>query len=70
LEVLGLVSQRLGVTADAALFVDDQAGFCAGSVAVGISAVQIVRGELDGNVPAAGTTVVRSLPEVEAMLGK
>jgi hypothetical protein len=30
--------------------------------------VQIVRGDLDGNVPAAGTTVVRSLPEVEAIL--
>jgi hypothetical protein len=37
------------------------------SVAVGISTVQIVRAELDGNVPAAGTRVVRSLPEVEAM---
>jgi putative hydrolase of the HAD superfamily len=58
---------RIGVTAKAALFVDDQAGFCAGSVAVGISTVQIVRGELDGKVPAAATTVVRSLPEVEAM---
>ena len=30
-------------------------GYCAGSVAVGISTVQIVRGELDGKVPAAGT---------------
>ena len=69
-EIFKFALDRLGVTADAALFVDDQAGFCAGSVAVGISAVQIVRGELDGNVPAAGTTVVRSLPEVEAMLGK
>jgi len=47
--------------------VDDQPGYCAGSVAVGISTVQIVRGELDGKVPAAGTRVVRSLPEVEAM---
>ena len=58
---------RLGVSAEAAVFVDDQPGYCAGSVAVGISTVQIVRGELDGKVPAAGTTVVRSLPEVEAM---
>jgi putative hydrolase of the HAD superfamily len=61
---------RLGVTAEAALFVDDQPGYCAGSVAVGISTVQIVRGELDGKVPAAGTReigLVRSLPEVEAM---
>jgi putative hydrolase of the HAD superfamily len=58
---------RLGVTADAAVFVDDQPGYCAGSVAVGISTAQIVRGEIDGRAPAAGATVVRSLPEVEAM---
>jgi len=57
---------RLGITADAAVFVDDQAGFCAGSEAVGISAVQIVRGELDGQV-REGATVVRSLTEMEAM---
>ena len=59
---------RLGVDAAAALFVDDQPGFCAGSTAVGISTVQIVRGEPDGTAPD-GTTVVRSLPEVEAMFG-
>jgi putative hydrolase of the HAD superfamily len=58
---------RLGVLAEAAVFVDDQAGFCAGSAAMGISAVQIVRNGLDGGASAAGTTVVRSLPEVEAM---
>jgi putative hydrolase of the HAD superfamily len=57
---------RLGVAAEAAVFVDDQPSFCAGSVAAGISAVQIVRGELDGRA-LAGATVVRSLPEVEAM---
>ena len=60
---------RLGVSPEAALFVDDQARFCAGSVAVGIRAAQIVRGELDGQVPAEGVTVVRSLTEVEAMFG-
>jgi putative hydrolase of the HAD superfamily len=65
---------QLGVPASRALFVDDQAAFCAGAAALGISAAQIVRGELDGTdgtdgkVPAAGTTMVRSLPEVEAML--
>ena len=58
---------RLGVPAQAAVFVDDQPGYCAGGVAVGINTVQIVRGELDGKVPAAGSTVVRSLPEVEGM---
>ncbi len=66
-EIFRCALDRLGVAADAAVFVDDQAGFCAGSVAAGISAVQIVRGELDGKVPAAGTAVVRSLPEVQAM---
>lgn len=74
---------QLGVPAGAALFVDDQAAFCAGAAALGIRAAQIVRGEVDpddgtagtdgtdrtdGEMPAAGTTVVRSLPEVEAML--
>jgi putative hydrolase of the HAD superfamily len=60
---------RLGVGPEAAVFVDDQARFCAGSVAVGIRAAQIVRGELDGQLPAEGVTLVRSLPEVEAMYG-
>lgn len=60
---------RLEVSAEAALFVDDQARFCAGSVAVGIRAAQIVRGELDGQLPAEGVTIVRSLAEVEAMFG-
>lgn len=60
---------RLGVAAEAAVFVDDQAAYCAGSEAVGISAVQIVRGEPDGQVPR-GTTMVRSLTEVEAMFAE
>ncbi len=66
-EIFRCALDRLGVAAEAAVFVDDQPGFCAGSVAVGIGTVQIVRGEIDGNVPAAGTRMVRSLPEVEAM---
>jgi len=66
-EIFSCALDRLGATARSALFVDDQPSFCAGGEALGITAVQIVRGELDGNVPAAGTTVVRSLPEVEAM---
>jgi putative hydrolase of the HAD superfamily len=67
-EIFRYALDRLGVRPDAAFFVDDQAGYCAGAVAMGIRTAQIVRGELDGRVPAAGTTVVRSLPEVEAML--
>ena len=66
---------RLGVAAEAAVFVDDQPDYCAGSVTAGIRAVQILRSELDGQgldgqIPAAGTTVVRSLPEVEALFGE
>jgi len=66
-EIFRCALDRLGVTADAAVFIDDQPGYCAGGVAAGIRAVQIVRGELDGLSPAAGTRVVRSLPEVEAL---
>jgi HAD superfamily hydrolase (TIGR01509 family) len=67
-EIFDYALERVGVVAADALFVDDQPGYCAGAVAAGISAVQIVRGEPDGRVPAAGTTVVRSLAEVETML--
>jgi putative hydrolase of the HAD superfamily len=67
-EIFQRALDQLGVAASAALFVDDQPLFCAGAAALGIRAVQIVRGELDGKLPAAGTTAVRSLPEVEAML--
>jgi putative hydrolase of the HAD superfamily len=60
---------QLGVGPEAAVFVDDQPRFCAGSVAVGIRAAQIVRGDLDGQRPEEGVTLVRSLPEVEALFG-
>jgi putative hydrolase of the HAD superfamily len=66
-EIFGYALDRLGVPARRALFVDDQPSFCAGATALGITAVQIARGELDGKVPAEGTTVVRSLSEVAAM---
>jgi FMN phosphatase YigB (HAD superfamily) len=68
------------VAAEAAVFVDDQPGYCAGSVAAGIRAVQIVRAGLngqgldgqglDGQGPARGAVVVRSLQEVEALFGE
>jgi putative hydrolase of the HAD superfamily len=74
-EIFRCALDRLGVAAKAAVFVDDQPGYCAGSVAAGIRAVQIVRADLDGQsldgqVPTPGTTVVRSLPEVEALFGE
>ncbi len=69
-EIFRYALDQLGVPADAAVFVDDQPDYCAGAVALGIRTAQIVRGGLDGKVPAAGTTVVRSLPEVEAMFSR
>jgi putative hydrolase of the HAD superfamily len=66
-EIFAHALDQLGVPAHGALFVDDQPSYCAGATALGITAVQIVRGELDGQTPAAGTAVVRSLREVQAM---
>ena len=60
--------QALGVSAGAALFVDDNPGFCAAAAALGIRAAQIVRGEPGAEVRSDGVTVVRSLADVEAML--
>jgi putative hydrolase of the HAD superfamily len=71
-EIFRCALDLVGVSADAAVFVDDQARYCAGGVAAGVRAVQIVRGELDGWALAgtAGIGMVRSLPEVEAMFGE
>lgn len=68
-EIFGQALEQLGVPTGRALFVDDQPSYCAGAADLGIAAVQIVRGEADGKVPAPGATVVRSLTEVAAMLG-
>jgi len=57
----------LGVTAGAALFVDNNATYCEGAAALGIQAVQMVRKarEAEG---VEGTAVVRSLSELEVLL--
>ena len=57
-----------GVSAGAALFVDDNPGFCAAAAALGIRAAQIVRGEPGAEVRSDGMPMVRSLADVEAML--
>jgi HAD superfamily hydrolase (TIGR01509 family) len=67
-EIFRYALDQLDVAAGAAVFVDDQADYCAGAVALGIPTAQIIRGELNGQVLAAGATVVRSLREVEPML--
>jgi putative hydrolase of the HAD superfamily len=76
-EIFQVALGRLGASPEAALFVDDQAAYCAGSAELGITAVQIVRDQGSGNEGAAGgqatapgTTVVRSLPDVAAMFPK
>jgi putative hydrolase of the HAD superfamily len=58
---------RLGVPAGGALFIDDNAAFCAGAEELGISALRIVRGQAGGHPPGDG--VVTSLTEVGAMFG-
>jgi putative hydrolase of the HAD superfamily len=67
-EIFTYALDRLGAPAGRAVFVDDQPSFCAGATALGITAVQIARGDLDGQVPVDGTMLVRSLPEVTAAL--
>ena len=67
-EIFRYALDQLDVAADAAVFVDDQADYCAGAVTLGITTAQIIRGELNGKASAAGTTVVRSLRDVEPML--
>ena len=61
---------KLAVTADAALFVDNNATFCAGAAALGIQAVQMVRKAREAGDArvVAGTSVVRSLSELEVLL--
>ncbi len=61
---------KLGVTAEAALFVDNNATFCAGAAALGIQAVQIVREAREAGDAGvmAGTAVIRSLSELQVLL--
>jgi putative hydrolase of the HAD superfamily len=54
---------QLGVTAGAAVFVDDQPAYCAGATAAGMTALQIARGETPLLAPAPGTEVIGSLLE-------
>jgi len=53
--------EDLGVAAADAVMIDDQPSFCAGAEAVGVRAIQIVRHNLDGQVPKPGFPVVDSL---------
>jgi putative hydrolase of the HAD superfamily len=66
-EIFTHALDQLGMTAGQAVFVDDQPSYCAGAAALGITTVQIVRGELDGKAPAEGVTLVRSLADIGTM---
>jgi putative hydrolase of the HAD superfamily len=58
---------KLDVGPGAALFVDNNATYCAGAAALGIRAVQIIRQPRETET-VAGTAVVRSLAELELLL--
>ncbi len=53
------------------VFVDDQARFCAGALALGVPTVQIARGahpDEQGQLVAQGATLARSFAELEGLL--
>jgi HAD superfamily hydrolase (TIGR01509 family) len=56
----------LGAAPEAALFVDDNASFCAAATELGIAAVRITRGKPQPPIP--GLTTIRTLPELEPLL--
>jgi HAD superfamily hydrolase (TIGR01509 family) len=60
--------EALGVSAEAALFVDDNPGFCAQAAALGLRTAQIDRDGRRADVPAGAATVIRSLAELDATL--
>jgi HAD superfamily hydrolase (TIGR01509 family) len=60
--------EDLGVAATEAVMIDDQPSFCVGAEAVGVRAIQIARGDLNGQVSGAGFPVVHSLFDVTPLL--
>ncbi len=60
--------EQLCVKPDAAVFVDDQAAYCAGAVAVGMRAVQVTREHPHLGPAPEGTLCVNSLSEIPLML--
>lgn len=60
--------EDLSVAATDAVMIDDQPSFCAGAEAVGVRAIQIARGDLDGQVSKPGFPVVHSLFDAQRYL--
>lgn len=67
-EIYATALDELGVAAVDAVFIDDQPTFCVGAQAVGIRAIQIVRGEADGYVSPWSFPVVHSLFDASPLL--
>jgi putative hydrolase of the HAD superfamily len=76
-QVFQLALDQLGVAADAAVFIDDQAQYCAGAAALGITPIQITRPDGDSPEPApepadpgppASLATVASLREAAALI--
>jgi len=65
-EIFHCALTRLGVSAQDAIMIDDQARCCAGAVAAGLTAMQIVRGEPGSGPAEPGVRVIRSLMEALA----
>ena len=51
-QIYRVALDKLGVSAEAVLFVDDNATYCAGAAALGMRAVQMVRGAPEDSLPA------------------
>jgi putative hydrolase of the HAD superfamily len=65
-EIYLIAAQALGVPPTAAVFLDDQARFCAGATAAGMRAIQVTRPEVAGGYPAdprfEGVTTLQDVP--------
>jgi putative hydrolase of the HAD superfamily len=60
--------EDLGVAAADAVMIDDQPAFCAGAEAVGVRAIRMIRGDLNGQAAGTHFPVVRSLRDVPPLL--
>jgi HAD superfamily hydrolase (TIGR01509 family) len=67
-EIYVCALEELGVAATDAVFIDDQPGYCVGAEAVGVRAIQMVRGDLDGQISGSVFPVARSLSDVPPLL--
>lgn len=70
-EIYLIAAQALGVPPADAVFLDDQARFCAGARAAGMRAIQVTRPEVAGGYPAdprfEGVTTLQDVPALLSM---